>query len=192
MGTVPAYTAAAVAEVDMSVRAIAATVLILAVLTFAAVAVVVGSGLYDFAADSPRAALVTKQIGFARERSIEVRAASVKALPLSNPKMIREGAEHYAEMCVACHLAPGMPDNEMRPGMNPKPPALAAIPSESPAEQFWIIKHGLKMTAMPAWGTTHSDEEIWNMVAFLQKLPSMSPQQYRGLTQEAHTHHGHM
>jgi ketosteroid isomerase-like protein len=88
-----------------------------------------------------------------------------------------------------------MPDNEMRPGMNPKPPALAAIPRETPAEQFWIIKHGLKMTAMPAWGTTHSDEEIWNMVAFLQKLPTMTPEQYQALTHDsdagAKDHHHH-
>ena len=176
----------------MNVRSLLISIATIAVLALATVAVVVGSGVYDFAADSPHTAFVTKLIELARERSIEVRAAGVKVPALNNAVTIREGAEHYSEMCVSCHLAPGMSDNEMRPGMNPKPPALAAIPPESPTEQFWIIKHGLKMTAMPAWGTTHSDEEIWNVVAFLQKLPSMSPQQYRGLTQEAHAHHEHV
>jgi len=176
----------------MSLRGALATIAVSLILALALVAVVVGFGAYDFAADSPHTALVTKLIGFARERSIEVRAASVKVPPLGNPAMIREGAEHYDAMCVSCHLAPGMPDNEMRPGMNPKPPVLASVPPEDPAEQFWVIKHGLKMTAMPAWGTTHSDEEIWNMVAFLQKLPSISAQQYRALTQDAHAHHEQM
>lgn len=175
----------------MSLRAVAIAVS-LAVLAVATVAVVIGSGMYNFAADSPHTAFETKLIGFARERSIEVRAAGVKVPALNNATMIREGAEHYSEMCVSCHLAPGMPDNELRPGMNPKPPTLATIPPESPAEQFWIIKHGLKMTAMPAWGRTHSDEEIWNMVAFLQQLPRISAQQYRVLTQEAHARHEHM
>ncbi|HEY1638748.1 MAG TPA: cytochrome c [Rhizomicrobium sp.] len=176
----------------MSLRGALATIAAFLVLSLAVIAVVIGSGVYDFAADSPHAAVMTKLIGFARERSIEVRAAGVKVPPLGNPAMTREGAEHYAEMCVSCHLAPGVPENEMRPGMNPKPPVLASVPPEEPAEQFWIIKHGLKMTAMPAWGTTHSDQEIWNMVAFLQRLPSMPVQQYRGLTQEAHAHHEHM
>ena len=171
---------------------IIASVASTALIALVAAAVLIASGAYDVGADIPHTAFVTKLIGFARERSIEVRAAGVKVPPLSSPAMIREGAEHYDAMCVSCHLAPGMRENEMRPGMNPKPPVLASVPPESPAEQFWIIKHGLKMTAMPAWGRTHSDEEIWNMVAFLQKLPSMPAQQYRTLTQNAHAHHGHM
>jgi mono/diheme cytochrome c family protein len=135
---------------------------------------------------------VSKLIAFVRERSIEARAEDLTVPSLDSPTKIREGAEHYAEMCVSCHLAPGVAENEMRPGMNPKPPVLGSLPPEEPAEQFWIIKHGLKMTAMPAWGTTHSDEEIWNIVAFLQKLPGLSATQYRALTQDTHAHHGHM
>ena len=158
----------------------------------AILALAMASGVYDFAADVPHTALVTKLVGFARERSIEVRAGKVDVPPLGNPAMIREGAEHYDAMCVSCHLAPGMRENEMRPGINPKPPLLGAIPPENPAEQFWIVKHGLKMTGMPAWGITHSDQEIWNIVAFLQKLPGMPAQQYRALTQNAHAHHEHM
>jgi mono/diheme cytochrome c family protein len=136
--------------------------------------------------------LATRAIAFARERSIEVRASGVKVPPLGNPAMIAEGAEHYNAMCTGCHLAPGMRENVMRPGLNPKPPILASLPPEEPAEQFWIIKHGLKMTAMPAWGETHSDEEIWNVVAFLQKLPEMSPTRYHGLVARAGDHHEHM
>jgi mono/diheme cytochrome c family protein len=173
----------------MSVRAVFASIVILIALAVAIVAVVIVSGAYNFAADAPHTAIVKKMIAFARERSIDVRSEGLKVPPLNDPKMIREGAEHYAEMCVSCHLAPGVPENELRPGLNPKPPVLASIPPEEPSEQFWIVKHGLKMTAMPAWGITHSDAEIWNIVAFLQMLPRLSPQQYRALTQGSHAHH---
>ncbi len=139
------------------------------------------SGIYDVAADSPHLALTQAIIGYVRESSIETRADGIKVPPLGDSKMIAEGAGHYDAMCTACHLAPGMADNEMRPGMNPKPPALATIPPDDPAEQFWIVKHGIKMTAMPAWGTTHTDAEIWDIVAFLQKLPKLTPAQYRAL-----------
>jgi len=85
-----------------------------------------------------------------------------------------------------------MKENEMRPGLSPKPPVLASMPPEDAGEQFWIVKHGLKMTAMPAWGLTHSDAEIWNIVAFLQQLSGMSPARYRTLTHNAEAHHEHM
>jgi mono/diheme cytochrome c family protein len=80
-------------------------------------------------------------------------------------------------MCTGCHLAPGMAENEMRPGMDPRPPKLAERREIDAREDFWIIKHGIKMTAMPAWGSTHNDAQIWAMVAFLQKMPGMSAEQ---------------
>jgi ketosteroid isomerase-like protein len=61
------------------------------------------------------------------------------------------------------------------------PPDLTTLANDDPKRSFWIIKHGIKMSAMPAWGKTHTDEQIWNMVAFLQKLPGMTPAQYAAL-----------
>jgi mono/diheme cytochrome c family protein len=54
-----------------------------------------------------------------------------------------------------------------------------------PKEAFWVIKHGIKMSAMPAWGFSHDDPTIWSMVAFVQKLPAMSPAQYRDIVARA-------
>lgn len=164
----------------------AAASAVFALLVAAGIAV---SGAYDVAADSPHFALTQAIIGYVREQSIEARTGTIKVPSLSDPKMIAEGAEHYDAMCTRCHLAPGMADNEMRPGMNPRPPELAKLPIGDPAEQFWVIKHGIKMTAMPAWGTTHTDEEIWNMVALLQKLPKLTPAQYHALVAAAGKHH---
>jgi cytochrome c553 len=48
-----------------------------------------------------------------------------------------------------------------------------------PRELFWIVKHGIKMTAMPAWPSQHRDDEVWSMVAFLLALRDMSPETYR-------------
>lgn len=76
----------------------------------------------------------------------------------------------------------------MSQGLYPSAPDLART-NLSPAEQFWTIKHGIKLTAMPAWGKTHSDELIWDMVAFIQKLPSMSPEQYKKIVASAPEDH---
>ena len=78
-----------------------------------------------------------------------------------------------------------------RAGFIRQPPDLAkAAPLYSPAELFWIVKHGIKMTGMPAW-TDHSDDELWATVAFVEKLPGMSEQDYAGLVMASMAHGGH-
>lgn len=170
-------------------RIVIASVIATLLLIVAAAAIVVWSGIYNVAADSPHTAVIGNLIAYAREQSIELRCSGISVPPLNSPKMIAEGAEHYAAMCTGCHLAPDMRENEMRPGLNPEPPVLSALPPGDPREQFWIIDHGIRMTAMPAWGKSHSDEEIWKIVAFLQKLPGMTAGQYHSLTAKAAGHH---
>ena len=152
-----------------------------------AVAAVLGfvwSGLYDIGADVPHTRLVASMVETLRERSIETRARSVVVPDLKDPQVILSGAGHYAAMCTGCHLAPGMKDSEIRPGLYPQPPNLSKARVD-PKEAFWVIKHGIKMSAMPAWGASHDDATIWSMVAFLQKLPDLSPAQYRDIVAKA-------
>ncbi len=139
-------------------------------------------GGLDFAADAPHSAPVYALIDFARERSIDVRAENIQTPPLDDPKMIAEGAEHYGAMCDGCHLAPGKSSDEFRNGLYPQPPDLVHTAIDSPAEAFWVIKHGIKGSAMPAWGASHDDATIWAMVAFLRKLPQLTPEQYKEMT----------
>src|SRR5579875_2461530 len=133
-------------------------------------AVFIWSGVYDVAADSPDWPITGRLIGDLREHSIRLRSADVKP-----------GAEHYAKMCVGCHLAPGLTDTGIRQGLNPRPPNLTRF-APDPSEAFWIIKHGIKMTAMPAWGATHDDQTIWAMVAYLQRQPHMSAAEFHSLS----------
>jgi mono/diheme cytochrome c family protein len=146
--------------------------------------VVAYTGAYAVGADVPHWGVTRHAIDFLRERTIERRAAGIKPPPLDDPALVKEGAEHYAEMCTGCHLAPGMTSSELREGLYPRPPNLTRF-APDPAESFWIIKHGLKLTAMPAWGKSHDDQKIWAMVAFLQKQPKMSAGEYRALTANA-------
>jgi mono/diheme cytochrome c family protein len=146
--------------------------------------VVAYTGAYAVGADVPHWGVTEQAIGFLREHTIEKRAAGIKPPALDNPALVKEGAEHYAEMCTGCHLAPCMTSSELRDGLYPRPPNLTRF-APDPAESFWIIKHGLKLTAMPAWGKTHDDQKIWAMVAFLQKQPKMSVSEYRALTANA-------
>jgi mono/diheme cytochrome c family protein len=155
------------------------------------------SGAFDVAADQPHGALAQWLVRTTRERSIAARAKGITVPELDAPKLIAEGAGEYAEMCAGCHLAPGAPDNEFRKGLYPAAPELAKRErgdATSAAQQFWIVKHGIKMSAMPAWGVTHDDATLWSIVAFLQKLPTLTPQQYAEMTADsasAHEDHDH-
>lgn len=146
--------------------------------------VVAFTGAYQVGADVPHWGITSHAIDFLRDHTTERRSADIKPPPLDDPAMIKLGAEHYAEMCTGCHLAPGMGHSELRDGLYPQPPDLTRF-APDPAEAFWIIKHGLKMTAMPAWGATHDDHTIWAMVAYLQKQPRMSAAEYQSLTANA-------
>ncbi|HET7675538.1 MAG TPA: cytochrome c [Gammaproteobacteria bacterium] len=144
------------------------------------------SGGFDVAATRDNPGWIDWIISTTREHSIEARVASVKVpadINLSDPAMVAEGAKHYKAMCEVCHLAPGQSDSETRAGLNPRPPNLPKIAQYiEPNEAFWIIKNGIRMTAMPAWGPTHSDQKIWAIVAFVKALPQIDAARYRMLT----------
>jgi len=147
------------------------------------------SGLYNIGADDVHTRPVYAVLQMLRERSIEVRASQLKLPDLSDPARIKQGAGNFNAMCTGCHLAPGMPETELSKGLYPTPPNLSTT-AVDPAEAFWVTKHGIKASGMPAWGKSMDDEYIWNMVAFVQTLPSLSPEQYR-LTVASSGGHSH-
>jgi len=161
------------------------TVAILAVVGSAAATALSFSGAYSVAADEPHWNITDRTLTLIRERSIAVRASRLQVPNLADPALIARGAAHYAGMCAGCHLAPGMVDSELRQGLQPLPPNLTQPRARSPAESFWITKHGIKMSAMPAWGNTHDDDTIWAIVAFLQQLPTLDVNTYAMLTDAA-------
>lgn len=117
------------------------------------------------------------------EQAVQRRALGVSPPgDLDDPARVRAGASAYDAMCVTCHAAPGVEASALASGLLPEPPALAEeADAWNPAELFWITKHGIRMTGMAAFGPTHSDEEIWDVVAFLRRLPSLSSSEYRSL-----------
>jgi mono/diheme cytochrome c family protein len=170
------------------------SLLSIAVLTAGVAALAVGflwSGLYDVGADTPHLAPVHAALETLRDRSIALRTRKLVVPDLSDPARIRRGAGNYEAMCTGCHLAPGIESSELRLGLYPSPPAFARATPASPGRQFWVIRHGIKASAMPAWGKSMDDEAIWGLVAFLQRLPSLDAAQYRALVDSSGGHsHG--
>lgn len=149
-------------------------------------------GLINPGADEPHSALVYKLIETTRDRAITVRTKDIIVPVLNDAEKIKQGAGNYDAMCTGCHLAPGIESTEMSKILYPAPPNLAKLGAPDPARAFWVTKHGVKASGMAAWGTNMKDEYIWNMVAFLQKMPTLTPEQYQTLVAESggHSHGG--
>ena len=144
-------------------------------------ALFVASGFYNIGADDHHTKATLTLITQLRDRSIQARLGSIQPQLAATPAMIQSGAGHYTALCVGCHLAPGVTKSDLRSGLYPHPPNLAQEDIQESRRTFWIIKHGIKMSAMPAWGKTLDDAAIWDVVAFVRKMPGMTPEDYQGL-----------
>ena len=138
------------------------------------------SGAYNVGGLSSPGGIVDWWAGITMEHSVLSHASGIGVPGLEDSSLIRIGFDHYREMCVACHGSPAGGMSEAGMGLNPKPPELSEAAQDwTPAELYWIVKNGVKMTGMPAFAPTHNERELWAIVAFLQKLKAMTPEQYR-------------
>ena len=171
----------------------AITVAVLALASLSIVGVFVWSGIYNIGADDTHTKPVYAALQMMRERSITARANKLHPPPnLDDPALIRQGAGNYNAMCTGCHLGPGMEATELSKGLYPPPPNLSKADVFDPSHHFWVIKHGIKASGMPAWGKSMSDEYLWNMVAFLKVLPTLNAEQYQAMVDSSggHSHGG--
>ncbi|MGE5294411.1 MAG: c-type cytochrome [Solirubrobacterales bacterium] len=144
--------------------------------------IILYSGWYNVAASRSHLTMVRWFLSTMMERSVKEHAAGVQAPAQAS---LREGAAHFAEMCALCHGAPDVERSEIGDGLNPRPPELfRTAPEWTLEEVYWIGKYGVKMTGMPAFGSTHTEDQLWAMAYFVKQLPELSPAQYRDLTSE--------
>jgi mono/diheme cytochrome c family protein len=140
------------------------------------------SGLYDVSASDQHLALTYRAIRKTMERSVERRAKGISVPPLGAAEQIERGLGLFRTHCVQCHGAPGVAPEPFALGLTPLATPLQRSGLErTPAELYWMVKHGMKMTAMPAWEFRMSEDELWAVVAFVQRLPHYSVPEYRAL-----------
>ena len=140
------------------------------------------SGVYNVAASRGHWAIVEWLLTFGMRNSVEMHALGIETPPLDSADLYRLGAGHFHSGCAYCHGAPGVPMSPIARSMLPPPPDLAtAMRSWKDRELFWIVKHGIKYTGMPAWVSQQRDDEVWAVVAFLKRLPSLDASGYRDM-----------
>ena len=163
-------------------------VLALLILLLIALLVIL-TGAYNVAATDRHETPVAWALDTARINSVQGRADDL-AVPRFTPAMIAAGAGEYKKMCEHCHGGVGTDAAEWSMGMLPNPPALAGAAKQwEPQEIFWMVKHGIKMTGMPAFRDLHDDEVLWNIAAFVKSMPEMSAADYASYASEGDQQH---
>jgi mono/diheme cytochrome c family protein len=141
--------------------------------------VVLYAGFYNVAATHQHLRPTYWLLKIGLRESIERHSRTIAVPPLTDPGRAQRGLELYREHCVQCHGAPGVAPEPFALGLTPLPTNLAHSAREfSAAELYWVVKNGIKMTAMPAWQFRFSEDELWAVVAFMRELPLISPAQY--------------
>jgi cytochrome c553 len=134
-------------------------------------AVFIASGIYNVAARVEHWGITNWLLTVVRDRSIATAAYGISVPDLADNGLADLGAEHYRGGCASCHGTPGQGPGPINQNMLPFPPDLAyAYEDYNSKELFWIIYNGLKFTGMPAWPGYGRKDEVWSMVAFLDRL----------------------
>ena len=137
------------------------------------------SGVVNVAATEQDKGVAAWLLSNTMQGSVRRQANGIAAPRQASEEEIREEFRFYNEACVFCRGAPGKDPTDIGKGLNPEPPYLPDVVARwSSSELFWIAKNGIRMTGMPAFGPTHKDEEIWKVVAFVQRLPTVTEEDY--------------
>jgi len=156
------------------------TLLVLAVVAIGGAIAYAYSGYYDLSVGSGHTAPVQWYLNTLRSNAIERAAADIDVPPLDEPGMVEAGAVSYNQACAGCH---GRPGRDPSGSWEPAPPALTRH-AWDPAELFWVVRNGVKMSAMPKIGPERvSDEQVWQIAAFLQQASSLTEGEYRGMVE---------
>jgi mono/diheme cytochrome c family protein len=163
-------------------RTAAVTMLSLAIVAVLGGALFIYLGIYNVAATNPHWAATYWVLETARVRSIKMHAADITVPPgLDDQTKIESAVGHFAAHCAECHGAPGAKQGDPAQGMYPRPPDLTNVSKRfTPAEIFWILKNGIKMSGMPSMADD-GDDMLWATVGFLEKLPTLSEEDYNDL-----------
>jgi len=156
-------------------------ILCLIILAFGGI-IYIYSGSYNVSVNNRDKGLTRWIMETTKDNSIEHHAKNIDIPSLDDSTMILRGYVHYSRMC-GCHGSPGHESNQ---SFNPEPPELyKSVGDLNANELFWIIKNGIKMSAMPSFAERSSDDEIWDIVSFVRSLPKITPEEYKAMDAKA-------
>ncbi len=149
---------------------------------FAFIAFALGGWLYlrfgfaDVCANVPLSRLDSEIASTALHASVARHAPELKNPIQPTDTNLLDGARLYRDKCADCHGRPDNPESDYGRSFYPSAPQFMKVrPHLSDSQTFYIIRCGVRRTAMPAWGEIMADSEIWQVVTFLGHLDNLPP-----------------
>jgi len=142
-------------------------------------------GFLDFRADA--APGIESGLAISALKASAARHAPEQKNPIApTDTNLLDGARLYRDKCADCHGRPDNPVSDYGQSFYPRAPQfMRSHPALPENQNFYIIKNGVRWSAMPAWGNIMADSEIWQVVTFLSHLNSLPAEAQQSLHQPA-------
>ena len=129
-----------------------------------------------------------------RRMATPAEAGRLKNPESLTPEIFQDASSHWMEHCAVCHATDGSGNTVI--GRNVYPPApdmkSSVVQDLSDGELFYIISNGVRFAGMPSWGAEDSPQEIWQLVAFIRRLPKLEPAELKLMEKNSAKEHSHM
>ena len=146
------------------------------VLTLVAAFCYVRYGFVDPRADIEVGSFESKLAMPALDAAIDRRATDDKNPLQPTDENLMAGMNIYQQNCSGCHGDIQHPHQAFGASFYPRAPQFLEDAADMPENQnFYIIKHGIRLSGMPAWGPALDDQKIWRLTAFLSHMDKLPP-----------------
>ncbi len=142
-------------------------------------------GYAPVATSAPPMPFEEKMANMALHARITKEAPSSAPVPADEANLTA-GALIYREHCAVCHGSSGRPETAAAKGMFPKPPQFFqghGVTDDPVGETYWKAKNGIRLTGMPAYGSSLSEQQLWQvslLLAHADKLPPGAEKVWKG------------
>jgi thiosulfate dehydrogenase len=144
-----------------------------------AFAAYVASGRMPAAATDPPLPMEAFVAGFALHGRIKREAPTRDVSGVATAELVG-GADVYQKNCAVCHGLPGQETPPIGKGEFPPPPQLFTVDgrvSDDPAGvTYWKVKNGIRLTGMPAFGTSLDEQQMWQVTALVARADKLPPE----------------
>ncbi|MBI3449693.1 MAG: c-type cytochrome [Acidobacteria bacterium] len=162
-------------------------ILILVTLVVGAVVAIFPSWTHGFSAREEPTALEAFMARRMRRHALPPGAREIRNPLPATSEVLAQGRAHFADHCALCHGNDGRGQTTMGRSLYPKAPDMGSegTQSLSDGEIFYIIKNGIRLTGMPAWGeeTPEDDRESWALVQFIRHLPRITSEEVQEMAE---------
>ncbi|MFW6340992.1 MAG: c-type cytochrome [Wenzhouxiangella sp.] len=164
------------------------TLLLAGLIAALVAATIIVGGRFDVSVSAQLPPPIHDLIHLTRVNAVKRATRDLQGRPadLNDRQVLLDAVRSFQALCADCHSPPGFPTPPLARSLNPPPADLTEVAGKRTLEElFWVTKHGIRMSAMPAWGQSQSDERLWAIATLVAHFAELSAAEYRAVSTAA-------